>query len=145
MIDRFRFWMIQNLLLMTSRDNERKFQFVKHVIQADSLKYYRIICYDIVWKNLLYARCIGLTLVIKLKKLCPMIHFTNESQSRIFMSTLDFADISFVFIKLKCWKLAATPTYRSMIQMYIWNWNIEIWRGQTVKRIFDGPVLGQTI
>ena len=42
MIDRFRFWMIQNHLLMTSRDNERKFQFVKHVIQADSLKYYRI-------------------------------------------------------------------------------------------------------
>ena len=92
-----------------------------------------------------YMRVYWFDIGNQIKKLCPMIHFTNESQSRIFMSTLDFADISFVFIKLKCWKLAATPTYRSMIQMYIWNWNIEIWRGQTVKRIFDGPVLGQTI
>ena len=33
MNDRFRFWMIQNHLLMTSRDNERKFQFVEHVIR----------------------------------------------------------------------------------------------------------------
>ena len=36
LIVRFRFWMIQDHLLMTSRDNGRKFQFVKQVIQEDS-------------------------------------------------------------------------------------------------------------
>ena len=145
MIDRFRFWMIQNHLLMTSRDNERKFQFVKHVIQADSLKYYRIICYDIAWKNLLYARCIGLTLVIKLKNsvlwyISPTNHNHAFLWARWILQTYPLFPLN---SNAESW--LQPPTLRSMIQMYIWNWNIEIWRGQTVKRIFDGPVLGQTI
>lgn len=141
MIDRFRFWMIQNLLLMTSRDNERKFQFVKHVIQADSLKYYRIICYDIAWKNLLYARYIGLTLVIKLKKL-SYDTFHQRITITHFHEHVGFCRHILCFHQTQMLKVGCNPHLQINdpdVHLELEYWNLE---GTDCKKDFRWPSFG---